>query len=376
MGKIYFLLFTVFCISCTSQVKKGNHDQAGDPVGIVPLSGEFLSCDSLIWNPGIEVAYHDYIILRSSGEYLYDVFKISDDRLVKEGSFLKRGSGPFEMAHSDMFKEDRHNKLYVSDYNGGIEKIYAIPLDDIYNLYDTSQWKVIHFPAYSKHLFFPSIAMLNDSIWVLPGGEINAHNIISSVDIENGEIHALDFDFPDARFKTPGQRNITEQMVYSDATLLKHPSLDKLLYSCSSGRYAEILSVYNGDIEKRIPLFKEYPRYESKDGVNKHFKDECLRGMITRVTENKIFCLLVPLTKKDARTDVLYKGYPNYYCDELFVFDWKGTLLHRFILDMPVCSFVTNEQGNVIYATTVDSEGEYVIRKYSIPVSLEDNREC
>lgn len=366
MKILYLLLLIVFCFSCVSKVKKENQNQVDSSVDVISLSGESLVCDSLIWNPGIEVAYHGYIIIKSSGEYLYDVFKISDNNLAKDGSFLKKGTGPFEMTHSDIFKDDKHNKLYISNYDGRIEKIYAIPLNDINNLYDTSQWDIIHFPTYSKYIFFPSIAMLNDSVWILPGAEINAHNIVSSVNIRNGEIHALGFYFPNAKFKTSGQLNIAEQMVYSDATLVKHPSMNKLLYSCSSGRYAEILSISNGEIEERIPLLKEYPQYKSKDGVNRHFKDECLRGMITRVTENKVFCLLVPLTKKDVRTDILYKGYPNYYCDELLVFNWEGVLLHKYVLDMPVCSFVTNEQGDAIYATTIDNAGEYIIRRYLI----------
>lgn len=366
MKKEIILLILLFCVSCAQERQKNKSSSLNDSIPAVSLKGEFLSCDSIIWHPGIEAICNDHIIIKSVGDYIYDVYKISGKELIKKGHFLKKGSGPFEMNHTDLFKEETHNKLYISDYNGRIGNVYTIALNDINNLYDTSQWDIIHFPTYSNHIFFSSVAILSDSIWILPGSEINADNIISSINIKNGDMRKLDFKFPNIYFKSPGQRNIIEQMVYSDATLLKHPSQNKVLYICSSGRYAEILFVINENIEKRIPILEEYPKYGSRDGFNKHFKDECLRGMIARVTENRIFCLLVPLTKKDARENTPYKGYPSYYCDELLVFDWNGTLLNKFVLDMPVCSFITNTQGNIIYAMTLDDAEEYAVRRYII----------
>ncbi len=366
MKKETILLLFLLCLSCTHKKEKTVIDSPNDSISAACLEGEFLLCDSIIWNPGIEILSDNHIMIKSTGNYFYEVYKISNKKLIKEGNFLRKGSGPFEMIHNDMFKESVHNKLYISDFNGKIEHVYSIALDDLNNLYDTSKWEIIHFPNYSKHIFFPPITILNDSIWVLPGSEINADNIISSININNGDMYKLDFKFPTASFKLPGQRNIIEQMIYSDATLLKHPTQDKLLYVCSSGRYAEILLMTKNNIGKRIPILKEYPKYESKDGFSKHFKDECLRGIIARVTADKIYCLLVPLTKKDAREDTSYKGYPNYFCDELLIFDWDGRLLNKFILDMPVCSFVTNAQGNIIYATTLDKSEEYVVRKYTL----------
>lgn len=366
MRYTFFILLLCCLGSCSLKNSDSKASLDKDSTPETSISGEFLTCDSILWTLGIEAMWNNYLIVKGAGEYIYDVFSLSDKSLKKEGSFLKKGNGPFEMLHSDLFKDVARQQLYVSNFNGGIQHVYAISLDRPDRLYDTSSWEPIPFPDYPNHLLFPAMVILNDSTWVLPGSEINADNILSSINMKTGELHKLNFKFPTAHLKTPYQRKIADQMIYSDATLQKHPTQDKIVYSSTSGRYAEILSFTNGEIVHSTSLCRELPLYESKDGVDRHFKDGCLRGMITRVTEQYIFCLFIPLTKKEVRDNISYKGFPNYFSDELIVFDWDGHLISRLRLDMPVCSFVVDEAGNAMYAATLDDAQECVIRKYQL----------
>ncbi len=106
-----------------------------------------------------------------------------------------------------------------------------------------------------------------------------------------------------------------------------------------------------------------YPKYTTKDGLNRSYQNDCLRGMQVRVTNRYIYIQLMPLTKGDVRKRVLYKEYPNYCNDELLVFNWDGVLVKKYILDIPIYSYVVDLKDQYLYGISVDLKSDNPIFK-------------
>lgn len=172
----------------------------------------------------------------------------------------------------------------------------------------------------------------------------------------------MDFSFP--TFSSPTDLKVADHLVYGNASLAKHPLLSKLVYTCRYGRFVEILETNGAQITKRIPIFNKYPIYKVK-GSNFKTEDNCLQGAVTQVTKNRIYCLLTPYTKKEAKENTTYKGMPNYYSDELHVFDWDGKLIKTYQLDMPICSFCVDETDSILLGSTLQGE-DFAVRKYKL----------
>ena len=63
------------------------------------------------------------------------------------------------------------------------------------DIYHKEKWNIIPFPDSQGCLFYPSIAIMNDSICVVSGSKLSSVNILSYVNLQTGEISDLDFPF-------------------------------------------------------------------------------------------------------------------------------------------------------------------------------------
>lgn len=224
---IYYLLLLALSISCTAN-KKGidKTEKQTDQLVYTHVSGENLKSDSTLWGMKIDFVKDGHLFIQElSNDLLYGVYRIEDDSLIKEGGFLTKGEGPFEVVHPDLWGNEDDSVFYVSNYAGIIKEIYSIKMADIYH---KEKWNIIPFPGFSRCLFYPSIAIMNDSICVVSGSKLSSVNILSYVNLQTGEISDLDFPFPG--FVLPSDFKTAEHMIYCDAQLLKHPSQNKLLY--------------------------------------------------------------------------------------------------------------------------------------------------
>lgn len=143
------------------------------------------------------------------------------------------------------------------------------------------------------------------------------------------------------------------------------PTKDKLVYAGRVGRHIEILETEGKKIKKRIPVCSIYPSFRVTSEQRQVLNDDCLRGVVAWVTENRIYSLMRPYTNKEAKEHSSYKEYPNYYGDELMVYDWEGNLLHAYRLDVPLVSFGVTPDDNILYGTTLDGE-DFVVRRYQL----------
>ena len=319
----------------------------------VRLNGLPLFCNSMSLGANFVAKSGEYIIVQSKYENpVFTVYALNKDTLIEHGAFLRTGEGPFEMIYPNAFYDSKINKFFVYDFAGGLKSMYSIDVSKITNLYDTSTWERVALPEIKSYYFGLSMFLMDDHGFLILGSHFNSKNLYSYV-----KCYELNYSYPlnDGTFN---MEPIVKQSVYMDAVIVKHPFLDKFVYACGTGMYADIINYADTLLVNRISLFNIYPEYTTKDGVNRSYKNECLRGMQVRVTKDAIYIQKFPLTKEDVRNRVMYKGYPNYYNDELFVFDWEGNLIRKYVLDTPIYSYVIDEENNKLYGMTVDLEND------------------
>lgn len=127
------------------------------------------------------------------------------------------------------------------------------------------------------------------------------------------------FKFPG--FNSPSELRVAKHLVYCDAELLKHPTENKIVYANRLDIYRERFEIEGKEIRKRIPVSSIHPSFRITSDQRQVLNDNCLRGALVRVTKNRIYSLVRLYTEKEAGEHALYKGYPNYYGDELMVYD-------------------------------------------------------
>lgn len=360
---LYIFIIISFMASCSLK-KTGQVSNKLDENSIefVFLLGKNLPCDSILWGASIDFVNDSLLIIEElSGTSTYGVYRVYSDKLVKEGSFLTIGNGPFEAVQPYLWGNGDKNILYVTDFSGRLRCIYKMNVEKIYH---KDLWETIHAPDAGEHLLFPSVAMMNDTLCFIVGSGLYSDNILSVIDFKLGTTEEVDeFKFPG--FNSPSELKVAKHMVYCDAELLKYPTENKIVYAGRLGRYIEIFEIEGKEIRKRTPVCSTYPSFRITSDQQQILNDDCLRGVLVRVTKNRIYSLMRPYTEKEAGEHDSYKERPNYYGDELIVYDWDGNLINAYRLDVPIVSFGVTNDDSVLYGTTLDEE-DFVVRKYNL----------
>ncbi|WP_301062247.1 hypothetical protein [Phocaeicola sp.] len=204
----------------------------------------------MLWGVGIDFVNDDLLIIEERTERAkYGVYRTDTDKLIKEGAFLAIGNGPFEAIHPYLWGNGNKDTLYAADFSGRLRCVYRINVEHIYH---KDLWETLHAPDAGELLLFPSMAMMNDTLCFVIGSGLYSDNILSVIDFKSGIVEEVDgFNFPG--FNPPSEFKVAKHLVYCDATLLKHPTKDKLVYAGRVGRHIEILETEGKKIKKRIP---------------------------------------------------------------------------------------------------------------------------
>ena len=238
---LYIFIIISFMASCSLK-KTGQVSNKLDENSIefVFLLGKNLPCDSILWGASIDFVNDSLLIIEElSGTSTYGVYRVYSDKLVKEGSFLTIGNGPFEAVQPYLWGNGDKNILYVTDFSGRLRCIYKMNVEKIYH---KDLWETIHAPDAGEHLLFPSVAMMNDTLCFIVGSGLYSDNILSVIDFKLGTTEEVDeFKFPG--FNSPSELKVAKHMVYCDAELLKHPTENKIVYAGRLGRYIEIFEI-------------------------------------------------------------------------------------------------------------------------------------
>lgn len=355
---LFYIICTCLLLFSCSLKKSKDKDNTIQELPTIQLQGEYLKCDSDIWGMKIDfIDENQFLIEELSQNKLYAIYELNGNSLRKKGSFLTKGNGAWEVINPSYQVTD--SSLFIANYSGTISKVYKIRKE---YPFDKDKWEVVDMPLNHNCLLFPNFVMFNDSICIATGGELTDNKILSAINFKRNKVEAINYTFPGINVATYVKS--ADFLVYCDAKLAKHPSLSKFVYTCRLGRFIEILEMDGTHLSKRIPLCADYPVYKASND-RRVIDDRCLRGAVTKVTENYIYCLMTPYTHGEALKENLYKGLPNYFSDILYVFNWDGKLLYKYTLDMPVCSFCIDRNDKYMFASTMKGE-DFVIRKYKL----------
>ncbi|WP_321481204.1 BF3164 family lipoprotein [uncultured Bacteroides sp.] len=368
MKQIILFFILLFCISCS--LKKGNsasdkiqNEKIDRDIAPIYLKGEPLSCDSTLWGTSFTEMIGSYFIMQSNyNNPIFFVYELVDNKLIEKGRFLNRGDGPFEMLQPYSFYDLQSNQFYLYDFVGILKSMYRIDLRKMANLFDPTAWNKIPVPETSAFYMGCSMIKMNDSTLLTLGSRFNSSNLFSTLNLNAVTFHELNFPYP-LKDGTFNMESVVKQSVYMDATIVKHPTLNKFVYACGSGKYANIIAIEGETLKEEKTFLNVYPKYRTKDGANRSYENNCLRGMQVRVTSRYIYIQLTPLTKGDVRKRVLYKEYPNYCNDELLVFNWDGVLIKKYTLDVPIYSYVVDSKDQYLYGISVDLKSDNPILK-------------
>lgn len=231
------------------------------------------------------------------------------------------------------------------------------------NVFDYKYWTKIQWPEKEKH-FWRNFVPINDSIFLGLGGDDDKTNLLSVIYPYKNEIKELNIEYPDDRNPV---KKIIKRGVYNNGELSKRRSDNQYLYTCLMGNYAEIITLDSqANVSGRKVIVDDFPIYKAApDGLNPLYENESLTGLYSYVTDQKIYLMQTPYNKEEYFKSTDYKGYPKYYSDALYIFDWEGRFIKAYTLDKPICSFAVDEKDSFLIGITMNlKDGEFYMEKY------------
>lgn len=360
-----YILLILACLSCCPDKEKSSLERLKS-VNNIEVKGSVLENDSILWSSYlVDMIGTRLIIQNFKTEYAFTIFNIENDRLVKENDLVQKGNGPHEMIYATCFIDKATECLYFYNSNGSTISMYKIDIHPFSNLYQTQNWRSQSIVS-PKNYFWSTngaFATMSDSTSILLGGSLFKTNMFCLV-TPDGEVVDTDLLFPEDKCDA---EPIVKRQVYNNGGIKKRTGRDQYLYYCLTGNYAEILSFDKTHKATRKVIVNDLPIYTtSNDGMNPQGADDNLRGLKAYTTDNYIYIMPYPLRNKDFIDKNDYKGYPTYYNNELYVFNWEGDFVKSYTLDKLIANFVVPEDDSYVLGSTIDSNNDYKIMKFTL----------
>ncbi len=354
--KRFVLLLALFLACACNQGERDNRRKNVTS----SLVGKEMQVKDL-WGFRIVAAYKDYLFLQENrGTSQLNVYQISEDSLKLFKGLIDRGRGPREFYYANFSLSG--DTLFVSNANpSGMQAIYGISLNDMSKIDDRNTWKEYTFP--DPMLFtYDNYAPCGEGKFIVAGGEAMSDQIISLADCISGKLRPLYFwpkDDTEASL-------LSKQMVYMSCELVSRG--DRICYAHSYARYMFIASVEGDSFEQKAMIYSNLPRYGVKPDGNISYGPDGERGIVLASTQKYIFAQ-VGRTRQEVKKSELYKGYPDWFYDEVEVYDWEGNFIANYQTDKPFSNFVVSSDNHYLYTITQDLETlERVVMRYELPL--------
>lgn len=361
--KYCYILLVFTCLSCSFNKEKPSLERL-ENIKNIEVRGSVLDNDSTIWSSYlVDMIDNRLIIQNFRTEYAFTIYNIENNKLVKEKDLVQKGNGPYEMIYPVYFADKASQYIYFYEANGTKINIYKIEMRPFSNIYQKQNWHNLNIVS-PKNYFWSdngAFATMNDSSCILLGGSLFKTNMFSLV-TPDGEVIDTNLSFPEDKCDA---EPIIKRQIYNNGGIKKRTTGNQYLYYCLTGNYAEILSFDKTNKATRKVIVNDLPIYmTSDDGINPIGTNDNLRGLKAYTTDNYIYIMPYPLRNKDFIGKNDYKGYPTYYNNKLYVFNWNGDFVKSYTLDKLISTFVVPEDNSYILGTTIDSNNEYRIIKF------------
>ncbi|MDR1369654.1 MAG: TolB-like 6-bladed beta-propeller domain-containing protein [Dysgonamonadaceae bacterium] len=273
---------------------------------------------------------------------LYHRYLIRDNSFEILPGFGKQGEGPGEF-FMPLSLHYANKKLSI--FNRGLLRYQVLNNHCLMSLTVNSciETKVI------KDAFaFNELIELDDNVFMGTG----TFNTGMFAFYSNNSILNTDVSYPDDKLNTTNEQ---KGMVYQ-GFLAKQPNGKKVVYAGFYGQILEIFNVENQNIRRIFSDIADFPSYKpgmkSIDYLEANYTDDNKIGyFMTAVTDKSIYALYCGKTHKDDRLD---------YANIIFVFDWNGNRMKKYLLDKDLSCICVNNDESKIYGLHTDPEDDLV----------------
>lgn len=364
MKYIYILSLFVCLSSCSFNKQESFLEQLQGREN-VRIEGTVLKCDSIIWGGNlIDIIDNKLIIHSFKTDYAFTTFSVENDKILKEEELIKKGNGPFEMVYPKCFVDHSDKSVYFYDINGSNITIYNVKNEDL-DMSKTTNWIQNNKSDLSNYFWSANggLATMTDGSFLMLGGTLNKGNMLSIIDQHSNRIIDTDVDFPADNCET---EFIVKRQVYNNGGIEKRPTGNQFLCYCLEGNYAEIISFKNGYEAERKIIINDFPIYTTaNDGYHPKGDKNNLRGLAAYTTNQYIYIMPYPLRHKDFVDKDNYKGYPTWYNDVVYVFNWNGDFVKSYTLNKLIeTSFVVDKNDTTLFGITTNENGDYQVLKF------------
>lgn len=359
MGKLTVILIGM-CVLCGCEGRKNWSEEKWQGLEY-PLTATSVNVDRIIFTESDLIFIDDYVIFENwDKDKYYSVFRISQDSLKFTGSFLTKGNGPFEVNASSIHFLNRDSVLMIVAYNPR-GKSFVIPVNNLKNVFDFSAWSVVDYPYVESFAY--NLLPVTDSTYLMQGFG-DSDDLFTLLNTGSEQVSSLGVRYPDSGNEVTCYN---KSQIYS-GDLRKRPSARQFVYSCSNSKFVEIFTLGDSTVSNRIRLFDRLPICTQRTDGTYKIVDHHESGYQLSVTDAFIYCADPKIDYSDRERSIKRNGYSPGYVKEVYLCDWNGNPVHKYLLDRPVCYIQPDTDDEWLYAFYLNPESfEPEMVKFKLP---------
>lgn len=354
--------------ACSSCLQKGKEVPDGIDWSQYPVVE--LSNPTKITVTGEPFLEEQDIYLASDSDFFFQPFfsqlgevhlyRLENDTLKWRDKITQKGNGPLETEQNAEVcrTSDGHLSLFAGGYAA---RSFVLPAGSpSSSLADLGRWTRHSFPT-NLGLLYEMLPIDTARYLVCTAGEVPS--LLATYQLGDSALHFIPFPYPE-----DGLSDMSRTMSY-DGRLYKHPSEEKFLYACYSGRWVFTFELEGNSMKNMLPLYGLVPQFKlKKDGVGVSKSENDFMGANAFVTAKHIFVHLHEFMWKDFfENKIENQGYPYWFANQIYVFDWDGNPVKRIKLDSYVHGYVLDSSERYLYALTKDVKTDDVsFLRYSL----------
>ena len=352
-GWIFFTSIVFLCFINGCNTKKVNTINWDDKEHL--LTGEIMRTNNPFFK-GLDnpVVFENYLITKyPNSESIFTLSQLRNDSLIYIGEFLSNGRGPAEMMSPNLFYIASSKQIVIYDNSNRSNKVFYINADSLENIFNTKSWKKINI----KHIGeLSDLYPLEDYTFLgmLRYGN-NATNQMFFY-IDTNRITGLNILYPE---DNSGVTDFNIKYYAYQGTLKKHPYKNRFVYSAERNRYLHIFDYASDSLFSVSTPLSQYPNYTvNADGRNIHISSSDYFGSLSiQTTDRHIYLLMNDATYAHIREQKPINGHPWNYSNTVYVFDWEGNPIKKYILDHFAESFFIDSQDQYLYGNSDTTNG-------------------
>ena len=344
-SNILFFLFFCLAISCCFLACNSSVTGVHYKQNVIQIKGEFLPIDHFVGNPYTIICIDTLLIYDDRFDNkLISIYDVKSNHFV--GRYVSEGNGPGEaIAPFDILPYSQNNRLYAYQRNKAMLSIFDVPELKMCNTLSftststSSAWRPFKVEKMKDYYLGET---------VFDKGRFGLYSLQGEF-LRSGVTYPFDGEDVDR----------TAAFMLYQGNFCANPEANQLALGCV---FCDHLSFYEVNEEKEFALLKEYTsntikaRYPGQLVI----QGDCTINY-TWAQGTSAYCYMLFSGKTYSENNEATGG--GHY---IIVFDWQGNYVKTFETDYEIGTFYVDEINNQVYATALNSDGEYEIMLFKL----------